>query len=126
MKISEKISYLIVGVLNTLAYYISIYFLYIVFHLNEYLSIFLSYVVALTIAMILNLSITFKGYDKSMSIVLQYIKIILLVFIANIIFTKLCFYLMSDDFIAIQILFSILFFMLNYYLIKKKVFKWIK
>lgn len=123
MKISEKVSYLIVGVLNTLAYYISIYFLYIVFHLNEYLSIFLSYIVAIAIAIILNLSITFKGYEKSMSIILQYIKIILLVFIANIIFTKLCFYLVSDNFIAIQILFSILFFMLNYYLIKKKVFQ---
>ncbi len=123
MKISEKISYLIVGILNTLAYYISIYFLYIVFHLNEYLSIFISYIVALAIAIILNLSITFKGYEKPMSIILQYIKIILLVFIANIIFTKLCFYLVSDNFIAIQILFSILFFMLNYYLVKKKVFK---
>lgn len=133
-KLREVIRYGIVGVLNTFSYYISVYFLYIKLNYNEYIAIFISYVIALSIAIILNLLFTFKRYKKSAYVIYKYIKVVFVVFLANCTFTKVCFILIGsgvfsndnfiagDRFIEIQILFSILFFILNYILIKRKVF----
>lgn len=122
-RIYEKTSYLIVGVLNTLAYYLSIYYLYVVFNFNEYFSIFLAYVIALTTAISLNLLFTFKNYKKSASMIIKYIKVVITVFLLNILVTKFCFIFVSKRFILIQVIFSGAFFLLNYFLIKKRVFQ---
>lgn len=133
-KLKEQIRYGIVGVLNTLAYYVSIYLLYVKLHYNEYLAIFIAYIVAFSIAAILNLLFTFKRYKKSTAIIYQYIKVVFIVFLANCLFTKIGLSLASkgflanhpllngNQFISLQVLFSILFFILNYLLIKRKVF----
>jgi len=60
IKNKEKLLYIIVGIINTVSYYISIYFLYFIFDFNEYIAIFISYLIALFIAILLNLFLHLK------------------------------------------------------------------